>query len=297
MAEENPQSAADDAPDIEQQLDQLLKQSAQVTSADEAAPGDDPLADQIQQVLDEAESAPRDSEPSAATDVAEPSAAEAPEPSATPEAADPLADLGPQDEDELVDELDRLLAEGADDAVAGDFETVEQVLGEPDDAAAAMQAAATTHDVSEGDRDDRDADANDDEPFEIEGDFAAPEQVLGEQPASEEIAQEEAPASEPPQPVAPIAEQPVVAVVDAPVAPERPQRSPKSRRLKAVVTATPETTKRVCAVVNKPMNFVSNETRNLVGYVGLITLFNASIVVIYKILTSIFAGQYGRPAC
>jgi hypothetical protein len=48
---------------------------------------------------------------------------------------------------------------------------------------------------------------------------------------------------------------------------------------------------RACAIINKPLDFVSPETRNLVGYVGLLTAFNGVGILIWKALTSIFAGD------
>jgi len=42
--------------------------------------------------------------------------------------------------------------------------------------------------------------------------------------------------------------------------------------------------RRVCATVNRPMGKLSPEMRNTVGYIGLATLANASLLLVYRVL-------------
>lgn len=315
QAEPMPQAQSADAPDIDAQLDALMNQVKEAQSNEapdaesaKAADGDE-LADQIQQVLDEAKDQTESAQVAQPDDAQEVNQ-EQPEPTM---AADPVQDMGPATEDEVVDQLDRLLDEsGDDDDFAGAFETVEEVIGETDAPAAPATApqpvAESPQPVAEAPQPearDQTPPAQEEEDFEFEGNFAAPEDVVAETETETETESEpKATAGATAQDVAaeldaqpqPVDAKPPAPITEAEVEPNPVEadaadtRTPRRERLKAVITAAPDKTKQVCAVINKPMNWVGDETRDLIGYVGLITLFNASAVLIYKIITTTFGG-------
>jgi hypothetical protein len=245
---------ATDGQDIEQQLNALLNDidppppeappppevaaegspsatalpQAQQADDDSAASADngDQLADQIQQMLDEDKARAEQQE-----------------------RADP-----PTEQQELAT-LDEQLAESVDDMdmVAGDFETIEDILGEsqpepapepiapmppeprlpskPQAVPAAQPSAATLHAARENDGD---------------------------------VAMENDAADHPVKP-----------------APGLVMRSANIRRFAM----------RTCAAINKPLDAVAPDTRNLVGYVGLLTVFNGAGILIWKAMALMFAGE------
>ena len=245
------------------------------------------------------------------------SAAEAaPQATAQTEAAAPAAaDDTPQDTDDNADEddpalisrIDQMLAEQAEEAIGGDFESVDDVLdtnvdisvamGAPqtdetdpsaeaeeaadtDNAAAATEAAA--HEQGEADDD-----------AELDGSFEAPQDVSDDDGGASEPAAQAS--TDDAQAVADeLDNQPETAAASepAPAAPTTPAASTED--------VTDETTAASAGIdyreklaqlavgvrftyslVNRPLDRLSPELRSTVGWVGAITFFNAACLLVY----------------
>jgi hypothetical protein len=172
-----------------------------------------------------------------------------------------------------LDQVDSMLAAAADRAVGDDFETVSDPQGETP--APRDDVPATTESV-----DPRPAPAAKPEPTRaIEGQYLTPEQVLsrnvGEEPPTEPAAAKP-PVQEPP--VASDTErQPVVVA-----APSLLQRflgvlRPRAEGMRARF-------QRICAWTNQPVNRLASPKRTVVGYVALVTVFNASMLLVGKLI-------------
>ncbi|MEE9212144.1 MAG: hypothetical protein V3U29_05775, partial [Phycisphaeraceae bacterium] len=179
----------------DQQGESSAETSTQAEADPEAEPaaaaaddGGDDLADQIQALLDESKDAPTaaatDDAPSAAALTDEPAADADAEPAPTDQAAATAAsadtaapavaatDANRQPPDQSndaisVEQIDNMLAQQADDAVAGDFETVTEVL-------TAAQAQPAEPEPAASDQLDQPA-----------GAFESPEQVIAEADAAQ----------------------------------------------------------------------------------------------------------------
>lgn len=196
-------------------------------------------------------------------------------------------------EGETVEQIDEMLADMADEAVAGEFETVADVL--------AMEAAGETpRGTSLAEQEsDADADGLEGADDDLAGDFASPDELLDsdgddmdfdgafEAPEDLEPAAVGASASDVSDE---LDSQPESA---AGAGRRRRQQSNDddedgrpgddartggfaSRVRRMVITAAheaPEHARNTCAVLNRPLRRVSPQTRNLVGYAGLMTLF------------------------
>ena len=174
-----------------------------------------------------------------------------------------------------VDRIDEALAENADKAIEGHFDTSEQAGVEPIAPAVKIEsvhAAAAAEEVPGGEPD-------------LEGAFASPEDLLKDAP-------------KPPAPaVAVQAPSPVVApkaatgfnadaaavgreldeqLQDRSAAPvARPAKTPKLRKKIDALAAV----RGVFVLVNKPLLGCSASTRNTIGWIGLMTLFNGSVLL------------------
>jgi hypothetical protein len=269
-APRKPAPAADAAADLDQ-----LKQVLDAPGAPEASDTpEDELAgvsgtfEDPQQALASAAAVPAASPPAAApaAKAVEPTAASAAAP-AQPEVVD-------------IKQIDALIAQSADDAVAGDFETIDDVLKTQGGAGSAKPAAAAAgHDehadaAAAGGEDDADA---------IEGDFSTPEQLISGATATDVAAELDADAKgsgkRATRSAAPAAAEP------AAVQEQKAARAARRALLLAMFIAR---LRQTCAKLNGPMQRVSPETRNLVGLIGLLTLFNGSVVVIGKLLGKLF---------
>jgi len=301
-----PEVAAAATPDP---LDQKVDAAIDAAPAEDALAGDfatpeqtlsgedDALADQIQSMFEEAKDAQADAAPAA-----DPAPAHADDPS--------------------IEQIDAALAAEADaelDAMAGGFESFDQVMGTappeaPEaDTPEAHAPASEPVTAAQADADDAlDADA-----------FASPDDILGEVAATAEAQSDptdpelegafasatdvadELDAQPEPSATAPADDEyadPADELEAAPVAvhaeaaDEAPgdepaqghdDEAPSKPRIdwQAQVVINADRLRRVCAMVHRPMGKLSPEMRNTVGYIGIATLANASLLLVYKVLT------------
>lgn len=288
--------------DIEQQLDDLLSQlatvdpqsmvgaetddstAAPVTASAVTANPEDKLASQIQEMLDDARVA---ESPISAT--ADPLLDEPAVPAAS---APQVADATNDDAIVPIQAIDEMLAEAADDAVTGEFETLDQVLAMQDapqetpppspiaaKATAAETPAATQTPPPAGDhRDDAD-DA-------IAGDFETPEQLLA---ASTNVAATVT-SADTAQVTAVLGGS--AAAVAAELNADSPAKSTKTASVPKI--ASPQTgtmvilcergLRRILGTINRPLDAVSPATRSVIGWLGVITLFNGGAMLVYSVL-------------
>ena len=311
-------------------------QAVDQPAGDEVESGTDPLGVQIDQLLDMAKEQEADQSedlpatPSPNEVISDASAADVPqaEPSrdvpaqskpliktvkaeaaAQPAPADAGASEGKSDS-EAVKDLDSILADSADDAVAGDYDTIEQVLAEEQTAtsAPAAQTDTTTAEAPvAGEPDDEEL---------PEGMFETPEHIqAGEDAGSAEAAE---PVAAPvgggdftarAEDVAKeLAEQPESMPQGSELPPVTPSAEPSptpgarggsrarsiaaaiGSRLVGVAGRTPDVALRVCTTINKPVRLLPADWQNTVGYVGLLTLLNATMLLVYGLLSTAFAG-------
>jgi len=253
--------------DADQHTDQPL--DGDFDTAEQAiSRSDDPLADQIQELLDEAK----------AKSPPEAPAADAPAQDASPEGSD-------GSDGSAIDDLDQMLAEGAEGAVGGEFESFDEVMGTADPAGTPSASDAKPAGAPAAGHASADAElAIDDEDA-----FAPPEQVLAEESASAAPAAPEPRGASAKDVARELDQQPEpVAATQAPAAPERePAQEPASdktprdwnRLLQLVVACL----RRICARVNRPLGQFPPEIRNTIGYVGLATLANAVVLILYSL--------------
>ena len=263
----DPQAEADDALlKLNDQLDSLVEQlqeaEAAKTSEDPGAEttaqaeSSDNLDGQIQNMLEEAQS---DSE--LGTDQGALAAKESDQ--SEPDPAD----------SQMVDQLDQALAAQADDMVAGDFKTVEEILSAEPEAESA-EAGSEFKTIESP----------------VEAAFESIEELLAAAEGTEsqgfdadagDVARE-------------LDQQQSDTTASTPEAKKTRVLDPARFKafFAAVVRAVVRSERvlyRVCALINIPLLHRSPETRNLVGYVALLTLFNASILLVFKLASSMFA--------
>lgn len=201
--------------------------------------GDD-LANQIQELLDStAESVGENTQLAATTD-------ESP-------AITPLATAGSAVKDHAeIKALDATLAADADDAIAGDFETTEDVV-----AAANLEAAPTTSAVAVPHA--PEAMSVDNEPS-LEGDFDSPEELVAKTETKNGASAAD-----------------VARELDS--QPEKTARMGVLKKPRLALAVSPRVLKSAVILINRPFANASAQTRNLIGWVGLLTLFNAGILI------------------
>lgn len=326
QTDQSSDAAESTAAPLEGQIDALIDGFAQepgddAAAAASAAPAlegesDDPLADQIQEMLDAARQKQDESLADAAV-----------------AATDAETDMQPAE----LDELDTALAAEADDMLAGDFESVHEVLGTQAPAAqvvAAPPAAPAVEmpplereqDESEQEEEHVDGDfvepdavagggsesdlpvpaaAQSDAlaaaPFQtveqaetdiIDGDFAAPDDVAAEHRAPEpddigftatdkDVAAELDRAAAPPPVRRAASPRPAAAPASRATAPPPPAAAPRGPRIHVAANLLHKT----CCVISKPVASVNDEWRNIIGYAGVVTLFNFSVLMLYKLAT------------
>ena len=266
------------SPELEQILDDLedvfeTPQQVSAQSADEPLSTDSTttageLADQIQELLNKALQTQADTKSTAdEAPVAQTPPAESPltdnTTSGISSAAKPADQPGALEED-----LDVYLADRADDAVAGDFETVKQVPGANGDVA---DAPANKTDV------------------ELEDAFETSRQAAGGIDAvdTESVkAPEQAAASEQGSTAADVLreldEQPPPTAAEQDGVP-KPAGPTLRKRLAIIVTGARLAAwplRIVCAVIYKPFGKISRPTRDLIGYFALLQLFIGSVILI-----------------
>ncbi len=233
---------------------------------------DDALASQIQEMLDDARSAEAavDETP---TTVAQPVAAPA---------ASAAAELDAVDVS--IQAIDEMLAEAADDAVAGEFETVDEVLSTQAPAAKAAPAAvarsvaAMTQAPPAGD----DV-AGHDDPDAVPGDFASPEELLRTSTAlaADSDADTDAVAGVLTGSAAAVAGELNSGERSEPKGPTPPTAS--RRRTPAIVTCN-RNLRRTLGLINRPLDSVSPSIRNAIGLLGAANIVLGAGMLVYSIL-------------
>ena len=173
-------------------------------------------------------------------------------------------------------QLDEYLAGHADHAVSDAFETVSDVVAQ-DQAAGSTPGPTIPVPVAP--------------PAEAEDDFSSPEQVLDTQTLTVPVA------AQPVAATAPVAEKnaPVHAPAPASAAavdPAAPVVKPRRKLnigglLRSVVAVSGKLPRRVCSVLNRPLNNASESTRKTIGYVGLLTVAHGSLLILGKMLFSL----------
>ena len=261
-------------------------ETPQAVSAALVEEADDPLTSQIEQLLSGANQ--QGQKPGAALRLSDDSVLdEVPE----TEPPEPPKAAGAIDDAEVVAELDQILADSAADAVAGDYETIEQVLAEE------SAVTATSSDmVRDGETDELD----------LEGEFETLQQV--EAQAEAEVGEPVGAGAAPPPAggftasAKDVARELAEELGPTPTPSEAPAaRAGAGRRVRSLLARiaaglavvggrVPDATYQVCVVISKPMDWVSPGTRNTIGYIGLLTLFNALAVIAYKVLSSVLGS-------
>lgn len=274
-------------------------------SQDESSKAGDALVMQIQELLDDARAAQTDIESAY-------KANEDDEQSTTVETEDgapqdAVAEQGPAIEvaegpkDAALDEIDTMLAEHAEEAIDGDFDT-------PEDIVAADRPAPQVAGAQTG-VDDEVEPMHLAEP-DLEGSFEAPEVLAStDADADRAASQSENEAggdfdSDAADVAAELDSQPELATTKA-------DRKSKKSESSAEVGATAgirdrlallvhqmhpsriggqtQTLKAICETVNAPLDRTSSATRDMIGYIGLITLFNATCLLAYRLAVALFA--------
>ena len=269
-----------DADDIE-----TAELEGDFVAPDEDIVGSD-LASQIQELLDDARDSHQEPGPAltdpadedelpvdatfeAPAEPASETTAAAPRSSTDETTAAPVA--GEAQDTSEIDQLDRELAEGADDAVSGDYETIEDVVASqgaaPFEEAGAL---AGLPDTVEAPTDEPSADEEGDSVgAAVAGGFSADAQAVARE--LDEQAQPVGVAAEPPE-------------RDGPTGAETSDAGATPGVGRGAVVAAPVMLRRTCAAINRPLMRVSPQTRDLVGYVGLLTLFNGVVFVVAQLL-------------
>lgn len=290
--------------DTAQQLIDDTK-SANANDAAALAAKDDDLVSQIQELLDDARAAQADIDDAydktdqTDSDVdavdARPSATVEKQPGSAKKAdAEPQADAA-------LDEIDTLLAEQAEEAIDGDFDTPEDVL-------AAERPAPRVAGREEGVDDDV-MPMHIEEP-DMEGSFDTPDviEATAEQSGNTIVGLDDDEADH----AFDASADDVAAELDS-----QPELSTKKRKPAAPKAAEPapaqtgnvrqrlaelarnlhptrlgeqtQTLKSVCEAVNSPLERVSPSTRDMIGYIGLITIFNAGVLIAWRVAMSLLA--------
>lgn len=281
-ADKNTDDTADDAADDQQ----VFQGSFEAPDNDFADSSD--LADTLNAVA-QAVAKPEPSKPRAAID----------EPPAKDEARAIPSESAEKDDAAAMslDDIDQMLADEADEAVAGDFETPNEVFtgaaGEAKAATSSPQAAAKpdADSITDSPDDYKEEDAASDEDFDFGGSFESTEEIITQevgQPAGSGKAKglsadAQAVARE-------LDEQPENQAhrINAGTGSSAGSSDSRSLPRMAAFAKVPNVARHVCATISRPMEAVAPQTRDLVGYIGLITLFWGTVTVIVKLL---FAGN------
>lgn len=196
-----------------------------------------------------------------------------------------------------VAQIDDLLAERADDAVAGDFETVNDVLAawaaEPQ-AVAAEPGVDTAEVVA--------ADGAAEAELDVIGDLDRPEDVVVDEgdrgPCQAEVDRSVA-SAEPEfnataQDVArELDEQPEFDATADPVGASADSTQGTARwapRPKPVVVASAGVVRHGCGLANRPIGRLSVGSRNMIGYAGLLLVFPGTIMCCYGVIRLLLGG-------
>lgn len=296
-------------------VDEPAAADADETPADAEPAGDAlglDLASQIQQLLDDARTQEADGSSSTAEDDARQDAElDAAAASKAVAAAPPVAS---EDGAMNIDAIDQMLADGADEAVVGDFETINEVLAtdttpeaaaEPAPAATSPVAAspAAAAGVSDGAGAEGQPAGAVEEEEEIDGSFETPSEILTAAPdqvATEPVTVDASALSADAQAVGKeLDEQPelkagkqargnTAAKGDpaAVAADSKPLKiSGLVAKLPAILAAIkglPGAVQQVCMMINRPLLGLSPQARDMVGYAGLITVFWGSVTIVGK---------------
>ncbi len=165
----------------------------------------------------------------------------------------------------VVQKIDEVLAENADDAIADDFETVAQVTGQTTDV---DQLNATEAPQWQ----ERSADTEEAEP-DLEGAFASPEDLL-----NSEAAMPAATAS-----FSATAASVARELDEQPEKHSKPVKAPKPPKVsKPRDPNAPSLLRRVLMIVNAPLLHASKPVRDGVGWVALLTIFNGSMLLMAR---------------
>ncbi len=256
--------------------------AASETASKAEAPPADPLAAQLDQLLGAASSPPADRlegvfEPPDDETVAAASAAAATQnPSSAEDEPPASAEFdGPTPANVSLDELDELIAENADGAVAGEFETVSQVMdgkAETDEEASGSAAESTAALEAASAQ----AAAKQAQDGALAGDFASPDELLNSSDAAATAADVAQELDE--QPERQLQEYSSVAVVEDAAEPA----SRKTLRASLARMARWEpAARRACAVVNRPVLKLRPEMRDTLGWVAITIAGPGLILFLY----------------
>lgn len=194
-----------------------------------------------------------------------------------------------------LDDIDQMLADEADQAVAGDFETLSEVLEpaaapEPQEAAIANEAQAKQNQADAQATNEISAEAEagtdaDDEEMDFAGSFETTDDIITQEPetASEQSLSEDAQAV-----ARELDEQPENkhAATAGSINSAGAGSGGLAQRVMnlAAFARVPDVAKQVCETISRPMEAVAPQTRDMVGYIGLITLFWGTVAVMVKLI-------------
>ena len=189
----------------------------------------------------------------------------------------------------LFDQVDQLLADHAEQAVAGDFETVSEVTA---DQKQTQPADESQTGMAE----------------QLQGSYFAPEQLLGGALEPTAVIDEDgsstssdttcdgsqAQACEPnrePTSAADAVEAPLAESTNLPIWRRlRPGMAELAHQALPLFRPAIRQLRWACALANRPLVRLAPSTRNFVGYAGLVTLCNAGIVTVGKLLFILFGA-------
>lgn len=210
----------------------------------------------------------------------------------------------PFDDDEdtasmSLEDIDQMLADEADEAVAGDFETISDVvapIAAASDAADKKKPALQAADANASQNKDalaQDTDAADDDELDFDGSFETTQDIITQDDqqstrtggAGNFSADAAAVARE-------LDDQPERQNRNANGSKNSAGSSGVAGRISktsslAAFSKVPDVARSVCVTISRPMEAVAPQTRDLVGYVGLITLFWGSVTVIVKLIFAV----------
>jgi hypothetical protein len=284
---------------LDQQIESTIESASQVKDDAPAEPvpatpepavsgatSNDELGDQIQALLDDIQSQGAEPEP-------EPAAAEEPQPEPAPAEPQPVA-AAPVDEPDAdsgavsIEQIDAMLAESAEQALESEPEAPEHVPGTDEILAAQAEAEAAEAAAKAS----------------VEAEAGAIEEATPPQPAqafeagAEDVARE-LDADEQAEP-APAAAEPQASDVFASAA--EPQAEPTAEAVpesaaepaeteapavvvdKSALQRAERSMLRVCYRINRPVQRLSPEIRNTVGYVGVLTTGVGAVLFLYGVL-------------
>ena len=210
------------------------------------------------------------------------------EPPQAAEATDDSVSASEADLEQLtMDAIDALLADQANDAVTGEFETINDVL-----AAKQAEMGRTDQPLTDQlpvERQGADPPPQDEEEQYLEGTFDTPKNVIEDDPAegsSQSIARE-------------LDEQPEAIEIDAskndestgPKSILEDSADPEELGKKPIVAVLTAAVKHGSYVTNLPISRLSESKRQLVGYVAMLTLFNGAMWFGFNLIKAMFASN------